>query len=528
MEDLAARVILLWGWRRALAAFVAGALAVLTQAPYDFFPAGFVSFTLLVWLLDGATTERGDGALRRARAWFSVGWWFGLGYFLAGLWWVGQALLVDAENFAWALPFAILGLPALLALFYGVATTVARLMWSDGIGRVAAMAFGFGLAEWLRATILTGFPWNAIGYAAMPMPLLMQSVSVVGLFAMNALAVFVFAMPALLASDRHRRAGLALGVVLVAAHVGFGALRIAEARPEDGTRDLRVRVVQPSVPQDGKWEPAYRDSIAAKLLDLSRRAPRDGAVTPELIVWPETALPYLLTDRPDALAAIGEMLQAGQRLLLGAVRSEGGAEAARYYNSVIAINDAGEIADAVDKVRLVPFGEFLPFQDVAEHLGFRTIAETIGGFSAGAARHALTVSEGIRALPMICYEIIFPGEAERAEGGADLIVNVTNDAWFGDTPGPYQHFRQAQVRAVEAGMPLVRAANNGISAVVDEKGRILDAFAIDAVGVIDATVRVGAARPPALGSPPLNSLLILLFFATLACGMKLLQRIRSK
>jgi apolipoprotein N-acyltransferase len=290
-------------------------------------------------------------------------------------------------------------------------------------------------------------------------------------------------------------------------------------------------VVQPSVPQDGKWDPAFRDSIATRLLELSGRPPTNGAARPELIVWPETALPYLLTDRPDALAAIGEMLQTGQRLLLGAVRSEGTAEAsgvARYYNSVIAINDAGEIADAVDKVRLVPFGEFLPFQDLAEQVGLRTIAETIGGFSAGTVRHALVAAEGIRALPMICYEIIFPGEADAAIGGAELIVNVTNDGWFGDTPGPYQHFRQAQVRAVEAGMPLVRAANNGISAVVDEKGRIIDAFAIDAVGIIDATVRIPSERPRSIGGPLLNSFLILLFFATIACGMKVLQRIRSR
>ncbi|NUS22240.1 MAG: apolipoprotein N-acyltransferase, partial [Mesorhizobium sp.] len=185
MQRFAGRIILLWGWRRALLAFAAGALAVLAQAPYDFFAVCFVSFPVLVWLLDGATGEASDGWLRRLRPAFATGWWFGFGYFLAGLWWIGQALLIEADSFAWALPFAVVGIPFALAFFYGFATVVARLFWSSDIGRIAALAFGFGLAEWLRDVLFTGFPWNAVGYAAMPVPLLMQSVSVTGMIGMN-------------------------------------------------------------------------------------------------------------------------------------------------------------------------------------------------------------------------------------------------------------------------------------------------------------------------------------------------------
>ena len=170
MESLAGRIILLWGWRRALTAFAAGALFVLAQAPYDFFAVGFISFPVLVWLLDGASTPATSGYLRHFRPAFATGWWFGFGYFLAGLWWVGKAFLVEAESFAWALPFAVIGLPILLAFFYGLATALARLFWTDGIGRIAALAFGFGAAEWLRTFFFTGFPWNAVGYAAMPIP----------------------------------------------------------------------------------------------------------------------------------------------------------------------------------------------------------------------------------------------------------------------------------------------------------------------------------------------------------------------
>ena len=295
MENLAARIILLWGWRRSLLALLAGAFGVLAQAPIDFFPAGFVSFTILVWLLDGATADDRDTFWRRQRVNFAIGWWFGFGYFVAGLWWVGQALLVDADEFAWALPLAVLGLPAGLAIFYGLATTVARLCWSNGIGRIAALAFAFGVAEWLRATALTGFPWNAIGYAAMPLPLLMQSVSVTGMYGMNALAVFVFAVPALLVSGRQRWVGLVAGLVLAAAHVGFGYYALGRTVPAG--KSLSVRIVQPSIPQGGKWDPEYRDNILATLLELSARPPEEGRPRPELIVWPETALPFLFTDR---------------------------------------------------------------------------------------------------------------------------------------------------------------------------------------------------------------------------------------
>ncbi len=524
MERLAGNIVLLWGWRRTLVALMSGATLVLAQSPYDFFPVGFVAFPVLVWLIDGATGELRDTMFSRLRAAFGIGWWFGLGYFGFGLWWIGKALMVDAENHAWALPFAVLGMPAMLAIFYGVATALARLIWSDGIGRIAALAFGFGAAEWLRATLFTGFPWLSVGYAAMPVPLLMQSVHVVGLFGMNALAVFVFAMPALLAEGRQVKAGLAIALLLVGAHAGYGAMRLMA--PADETAALNVRIVQPSIAQDGKWDPAQREAILKRLIDLSASP---GGERADVIVWPETALPYLLTERAQMLVAIGEMLGEGQVLLVGAVRSEApaGPDAPpRYYNAVAAINDRGEIIDAVDKLHLVPFGEYLPFQRLFDALGVGAIADTFGGFFPGTDRHAIAVGEQARLLPMICYEIIFPQLMRPAQAGANVIVNLTNDAWFGDTPGPYQHFRQAQVRAVEAGLPMIRAANNGISAVVDRRGRLVDAFGIDAVGAFDATVNFDPRPATADFWRRISSLAIILFFATIACGMNVSLRLR--
>ncbi len=521
MEKIAGRFVLLWGWRRAVVAFVAGALVVFAQAPFDFFAICFLSFPVLVWLLDGATPEGDRGLFRRFRPAFVIGWWFGFGYFLAGLWWIGNALLVEAEEFAWALPFAVVVLPALLALFYGLACAAARLIWANDIGRIAALAAGFGIAEWLRAVLFTGFPWNAIGYAAMPVPLFMQQVAVIGLYSANAVAVFVFAMPALFGGRRDRTAGLVAVAVIVAAAAVYGSWRLGLSEPQEA-KILNVRIVQPSTSQSGKWDATLRDANFAALLDLSANGADEDLNSPDLIVWPETAVPFLFTERPEALVAIGDMLAEDQLLLAGAVRlEEGGGDRPRVYNSMVVINSSGEITSAADKVHLVPFGEYLPFSDLLGSLGLRQLVTAPGMFTAGSARRVLEIGDGIGLLPMICYEIIFPGSIAET-GGADAIVNLTNDAWYGDTPGPYQHFRQARVRAVEAGLPLIRSANNGVSAVVDARGRIVDAFDLNAVGRLDVAVQM--VRMPVFPYRNYTFLAILLLFTTIACIRQLLSK----
>ncbi len=503
IERLAGRIIVSSGWRRVLAAFLSGAFATLTQPPFDVFVAGFVSFPILVWLIDGAIARTDAGPVRRLLPAAAIGWWFGLGYFVSGLWWIGAALLVDADQFAWALPLAVLGLPAFLAFFYAFAAMVARIFWSDGLGRVFALSFGFGLAEWLRLFLFTGFPWNAIGYAAMPTPLLMQSVSVIGLVGMNAFAVFVFSAPALLTGGRLAKSGIAFAALLIAAHVGFGAWTLSRAPTIAGEKSpLAVRIVQPSIPQTMKWDNAERRAIFDKLLALTEETPADGKPRPDVIVWPETAVPYILTSTPEALARIGDVLQEGQVLLTGAVREETGTDAGepRYYNTIYTIDNRGKIVGAADKVHLVPFGEYLPFEHFLRRLGLQEVVEMPGGFTAGKARHALDVKDGQSFLPLICYEAIFPDELGYEGRKASAIINVTNDAWYGDTPGPYQHFRQAQIRAVEQGLPLIRAANNGVSGIVDAYGRITGGLALDAVGVVDSYLP--SVHAPFWGSPP--------------------------
>ncbi|MBB3997800.1 apolipoprotein N-acyltransferase [Aureimonas pseudogalii] len=494
--------MLLAGWRRALVAFGAGLVATLALAPVNVPAVGFLSFPLLVWLIDGASGEPGHGLMRRSLPAFRVGWCFGFGYFLGGLWWLGSAMLVDGEDFLWALPLAVVGLPAILALYHGLAAAVARLLWSDGPARLLALAAAFAGFEALRGALLTGFPWNEIGVMAAPVPLLMGSVALVGLHGLTLAAIFVFSLPALaVGARRGRGVALGLGLVLVAGHVGIGAWRLSAA-PAGTQPGVELRIVQPNILQSQKWDAAEAERIFARLLDLTA-APWAGPVPDapagepprRLVVWPESSFPFVLTDRPDAVARLAETLKPGETLLAGATRVEAGSGEPRFYNSVYVIGEDGAVEGAGDKLHLVPFGEYLPFQALLESWGIRQLTELPGGFSAGAARRVMAAGEGgLRFLPLVCYEIIFGDEIDAAGERPDFILNVTNDAWYGLTPGPSQHLRQAQLTAVAFGLPLVRAANTGISVVADAAGRPVAGLALGEGGTVDAALPL--AGPP--------------------------------
>lgn len=489
MQRVASSIGLLSGWRLAAVAMLAGAVAVLGHAPFDFPLVYFIAFPVLVWLLDGASSPSSVRGLHRLKPAFVIGWWFGFGYFLAGLWWVGSAVLVDGDDYAWALPFAVMGLPAGLAFFFAFATALARLFWADGISRIFTLAFAFALVEWLREFVLTGFPWNPIGFAAMPIPLLMQSVAVVGVTGMNALAVLVFSMPALLSGTRHRGVGLALAAGLMAAHVGYGYVALNAADPEPG-ETIAVRIVQPNIDLTEKWDRAVRDRVFKMTVDLSTQPPTAGVEKPRVIVWPETSVPFFFEERPDALVQLGSVLDDDQMLLAGAMRMEKPGDLSNDYNAVVAIDGKGAIVDTVDKVHLVPFGEYLPLTALFKAIGIEQIVAGPMNLIAGSERHPIALPGGFSAVPYICYEIIFPRLMPSALPAKGFIVNVTNDAWFGNTPGPYQHLRQAQIRAVETGANIIRAANNGISASIDGKGRIINALAMGERGTIDAKIVV--------------------------------------
>ena len=513
LERLSHGVTLLWGWRRTLVVAAAGALGALAQAPLHFFPVLWISFPVLVWALDGAVELRRTGTLARLGPAFRVGWAFGTGWFLAGLWWVGAAFMVDVARFGWMIPFALAFLSVGLGLFHGLAAVVARLLWSDGPGRVVALAVGFFLADWLRGHVLTGFPWNIVGYGLAANGPMMQVLAIVGAYGSTFLAVLIFAAPAALArgaaSDRRF---VAAAAVLLLAVVGLGAVRLA-LTPTAFAPDLRFRIVQPAIDQWKKWKPEFKTETVERYAELSASpaaeasaapprdlrpgltagamaAPADGRLPAGIthLVWPESAFPFVLTEEPWALSTIAELIGARTTLLTGAVRVEApsaGEARAHWYNSIFALGARAEVLAAYDKVHLVPFGEYLPFQDFAESLGLRQLTHLRGGFTPGPARRTIEIPGTPPFSALVCYEVIFPGEVVDAAHRPAWILNVTNDAWYGMTPGPWQHFHQARLRAVEEGLPVVRAANNGVSAAIDPLGRVVAHLTLGAVGVVD-------------------------------------------
>jgi apolipoprotein N-acyltransferase len=491
-------IVLSYGWRRWGIAFAAGALSALAMAPINAWPVLFLSFPVLVWLIDGIGAGQWRGAVQAAL----TGWWFGFGYFLAGLYWVGYAFLVDAPTFAWLLSIAVVGLPAGLAIFTAFAVALARLLWTPGALRVLALAVALTTAEWLRGHVLTGFPWNAFGYAlTTPLPLA-QGAALFGIWGLTFIAVFVFASPATLADDRAeprwRWIPLALGAVALVGLTGFGAVRLTRA-PLRLVEGVRLRIMQPNLQQDARFNYAAKQQVLDRYIALSARPFGDArsAGTATHLIWPESAFPFFLAREADALAQITALLRGGTVLITGAVRLGETAPSGEpaVLNSIYVIDQQGSLVSTYDKVHLVPFGEYLPFQHVLEHLGLQQLTKVRGGFAAGDRRRLLAVPGAPPALPLICYEIIFPGEVGTTDRRAGWIINLTNDGWFGISSGPYQHFQQARVRAIEEGLPLVRAANTGISAVVDPLGRIVNALPLGSEGVIDSPLPQPVAAP---------------------------------
>jgi apolipoprotein N-acyltransferase len=513
VQAFADAIIVLWGWRRFTVALVAGGLSALAFAPFVAFPILWMTVPVFVWLIDGAETGEHETWFRRLLPAALVGFGFGFGFFVVSLWWIGAAFLVDAGRFAWALPLAVLALPALLALFWAVGAAVARVFWSEGWPRLLVFAGAMAMVEWLRGHLFTGFPWNAFGYALTPAPLMMQSASLVGIWGLTLAAFFVFAVPVLLVpeTNRPRRSdhiAVGLAAALLLAHVGYGALRLAGG-PDPLVQGVHLRIVQPAIPQDERWAADRSDETMNRYVDLSRGAASgmDGVTH---LIWPESAFPFLLTERPSALAAIAELLPKGVTLITGAARAErvaGSEEPPLVFNSVYVIDDGGEIRAAYDKVHLVPFGEYLPFRSVLGAVGLRQLIALPTGFSPGQRLRTLTLSGAPPFGPLICYEVIFPSEAIESDNRPGWLLNLTNDAWYGSTPGPYQHFLQARVRAVEEGLPLVRAANSGISAIIDAHGRELASLDLDRVGIVDGGL------PVSLPPTPYGQFGDLIFFA---------------
>jgi len=502
MNSIAFRFVVLWGWRRAAVAIFSGALSALAQAPYSIYPVLFLTFPILIWLIDGVSAKQSrSGKSRRQEFWaaFKIGWYFGFGYFLVGLYWIGAAFLVDADTFAWMLPFAVVALPLGLAIFTGLSCAVAHLLWTSGFLRITVFATAWAAFEWVRGIIFTGFPWNTVGYSFAANEFIGQSTSVFGIYALSLITVMITSAPAALADSdfqvirswQKRIIGPVLMLVLFFALIGFGAWRLANSQAAF-VPGVSLRIVQPNIKQSEKWEPKNASRIFSRYLELSDIAtsPQNmGIADATHIIWPESALPFLLDERQDVLSAIAAILPDKATLITGGIRrTRSDDQNSTYYNSVFTLNGSGKITGRYDKFHLVPFGEKLPFEKLLNTLGLRQLVTLPGSFASGPGPVTMAVAGAPAMSPLICYEAIFPSQVTAKNSRPGWIVNVTNDGWFGETAGPYQHLQQVRVRAIEEGLPVVRAANTGISAIIDPYGRILQQLALNRSGVIDGSL----------------------------------------
>lgn len=458
--------------------FALGGLGALSLAPFFFWPALIPAFSGLFYYL-----QRSDG-MRTA---FLRGWSWGFGFFLTGLYWVAISMTVDLARFGWMIPFALLGLNGGLALFPAFACSCYRQVQSSfHFLNLLLFALIFIAFEWLRGHLFTGFPWNLIGYSWAASD---AGIQVAGLMDIYTLSFVTIAIASVFALPAYRLIGVIASLAVFISLLGYGYGVLREAAPKPWNPSIPIRLVQANIEQQLKWDPGHLSKALDKHIALSTYD-KNKFSEPPLLIWSESAFPYtLLANDPLPQAAFDWMAEE-QTLITGAVMRSGTRKNPVLTNSIIALtrrNGEVSITARYDKQHLVPFGEFVPFEDL---LPLEKLTAGTVSFTPGEGPRALTTIGSVQFHPLICYEVIFPEYAPpeaqgQAQGIQPVILNLTNDDWFGYSSGPFQHLTMARFRAVEQRMPVIRVANSGISAVIDRYGRIRHRLPLHEQGIID-------------------------------------------
>lgn len=457
--------------------FLSGSFAVLALPPFYHWYVLFLSFSGFLWLLQNSSS------FKRA---FAIGWWFGFGFFAFGLSWINNALLVNPQQTGWLIPVVFIASGAFFGLFTGLPSLLAFWVKSP-VARFLALSSWLVVFEWIRSWILTGFPWNLWGSCLAFNLELIQAAAVFGTYGLSLAVIMTAAAPALALIYRTRRSIIiSLGIILLipALLYGYGFLRLRNV--SDGqTSNIKIRLVQPSIPQNLKWSPEVKQKNFAKHITMSAEKPLDEI---SMTIWGETATPYPLDRDDEARRAVLPAIGNNGYLITGQVRLEDDYYGGWYpLNSALVINKQGIIEDAYDKSHLVPFGEYIPLRRYLPDV-IRPVTGTITDFKAGNGPKVISLPDippfGIQ----ICYEIIFPHRIIDAEQKPDWLINLTNDGWYGLSAGPYQHLVSAQMRAVEEGLTIVRSAGSGISALIDCHGQILQKLDLHQEGILDITL----------------------------------------
>ncbi|OJX10920.1 MAG: apolipoprotein N-acyltransferase [Caedibacter sp. 37-49] len=475
-------------WRIFALAFFLGACCTLAFEPFSWFFMVFVSIGGLLWVLDNFQGH----SLKKA---FLIGWWYGLGYFTTSLYWIAFALGVDLKQFAWLIPFTVLGLPAILSLFIAPVTFLTRSFNCHGIGKALLFSMLWAGFEWLRGHLFTGLPWNLVAYTWVPYESISQSLSFLGVYGLSLITVFIAtllycALAAKIVKERITYCLLAS--TLLISMYGFGKWRLANIE-EAVVPGIYLRLVQPNIPQKLKWDREYAEKNYEKILTITK-IPAKKEITH--VLWPESAVPFLIEYDHEHRERLKTIIPPQGVLLTGGINIKRHSRFnVQVWNSIFVIKSNADIIDIYNKSHLVPFGEYIPMRSLFPSFVKKVTAGSVD-FSFGSGPRTLKVP-GLPAFsPLVCYEGIFPG-AVKSKGGErpQWIYNATNDAWYGPTSGPYQHLVINRARAIEEGLPYMRVANTGISAVIDAYGRIKQSLPLNTSGVIDAELPLATALP---------------------------------
>ncbi len=474
------------GWRRSLLSFCLGVAAAGALPPAHGLPLLIPAFAGLLWLITAARSPW--------RATLS-GWWFGFGHFLAAFYWVGAALMTDPDKFTYLSVPAVICLAAGLALFPALAALAVSVSRQSGFARILLFAVAWTATEWLRGTILSGFPMNLIGTAWTVSEGMIQMAAVTGAYGLSFMTILAAGTFSLLAEPlrggivaRNWRAPVAMIIVLASIWFG-GTIRLALQNPPP-VAGVDLLIVQPNIPQELKWRGDTRKASLEKHMQMTLASKYDSV---SHIIWPETAVPYNLSQDPGLADWLSTAVPKNGLLITGAIRRKGEEGSLRLWNSLHAVDSNGLLRLTYDKHHLVPFGEYMPLRNI---MSFAKLTYGDVDFSSGPGAQTLEVPGLPPVSPLICYEAIFPGRVVSSETRPGWILNITNDGWFGNTAGPYQHLQAARLRAVEEGLPLVRAANTGISAVVDPLGRYVGRLSLGTEGVLNAPLPSAIGRTP--------------------------------
>jgi apolipoprotein N-acyltransferase len=463
--------------------FFLGLLSALLFAPINFFPIGFLVFPILLILIDQ----------EKPKIAFYLGWFFAFGHFASGLYWISISLFVDITRFWWLLPFSISLIPAAMALYVAISCyfyckIIDKFQIKDKIIKIFLFALLWVIFEILRSILFTGLPWNLIGYSFLFWNLMPQIASKIGIYGLSFIAIIFFTTPYFCyENDLKKKKNiiyLLFCAFLLIFMVIFGYFQINNNKITE--KSAKIRLIQPNIKQEDKWSEEERYKSFLKNITYSKGDFMEkSGQKPDYIIWSEASVPYILGhDRKFLLDEISQIIPQNSLLITGAIRAKYDDQSVEeIFNSLFIIDSNTKIIDHYDKSHLVPFGEYIPFAKFLPFLSKITYGSL--DFSSGDGNKSLKLNNNISFSPLICYEIIFPWKIIDKNNRPDFLINITNDAWFGVSSGPYQHLDMARMRAIENQIPVIRTANTGITAIIDKNGRLLDKISLNKAGKLD-------------------------------------------